>query len=265
MLYNWPTRRGFEMLSAVLWVLGPVLESLLVIRAVKGNFLKEYKLFYFYIVWVLLRDLSLFAVYHTWAKGYAYAYWYSQFFSVLVGCGVVWEIYRVALANYSGAARMARSVLLFLFVITMSRIAVYAANRGKWLPGQTSLETEREFRIVQSVVLIGLFALLAYYAIPIGRNLKGIMVGYGIFLGTSLIQLTLRDFIGDTFQYWWQYIQPSTYIVVLFIWCYTLWTFAPVQDLSPEVRIEADYESLAFETRKQLKAAGNYIVKVIRS
>jgi hypothetical protein len=251
--------------SLVLWVLGPILECLIVIRAVKGKFLKEYRLFYFYIVWVLLRDLSLLAVYRAWAAGYAYVYWYSQFFSVLAGCGVVWEIYKVALANYSGAARMARSVLLFLFVITMSRILVIAVDNHKWLPGQTTLEAEREFRVVQSVVLMGLVALLAYYAIPIGRNLKGIMAGYGIFLATSLVQLTLRDFFGDTFQYWWQYIQPSTYIAVLLIWCHTLWTFAPVQDLSPEVRIEADYQSLALETRKQLKAAGSYIVKVIRS
>jgi hypothetical protein len=43
-------------------------------------------------------------------------------------------------------ARMARSVLLFLFIITMSRIVVYAANNAKWLPGKTTLETEREFR-----------------------------------------------------------------------------------------------------------------------
>jgi len=40
------------MLSSVLWILGPILESLVVVRAVRGNFLKEYKLFYSYIIWV---------------------------------------------------------------------------------------------------------------------------------------------------------------------------------------------------------------------
>ena len=253
------------MLSSVLWILGPILESLIVVRAVQGNFLKEYKLFYSYIIWVFLRDLSLFAVYHSWPTAYAYVYWYSQFFSVLVGCGVVWEIYKVALANYPGAARMARSVLLFLFIITMSRIAVYAANNAKWLPGKTTLETEREFRIVQALLLIGLLALLAYYAIPAGRNLKGIILGYGVFLGTNLAQLTLRGFLGDKFQYWWQYIQPTTYILVLLIWCCTLWDFFPSPDSGLETRIEVDYHSLAYETRKRLRAAGSYIVKAIRS
>ena len=62
------------MLSSVLWILGPILESLIVVRAVRGNFLKEYKLFYSYIIWVFLRDLSLFAVYHSWPTAYAYVY-----------------------------------------------------------------------------------------------------------------------------------------------------------------------------------------------
>src|ERR1700751_320486 len=134
------------MLSFVLWILGPILESLIIIRGVRGNFLNEYGLFYLYVLWVFVRDLSLFVVYYVWSSGYAYVYWYSQLFSILVGCGVVWEIYRAALGSYSGAARMARSVLLFLFVITMSRIVVAAVNSGKWLPGQTTLQTEREFR-----------------------------------------------------------------------------------------------------------------------
>jgi len=253
------------MLSSVLWILGPILESLILLRGTQGHFLKKYKLFYVYVVWVLVRDLSLFAVYHVWSSGYAYVYWYSQFLSILVGCGVVWEIYRAALGSYSGAARMARSVLLFLFVITMSRIVVAAVTSGKWLPGQTTLETEREFRIVQLVLLAGLVALLTYYAIPAGRNLKGLIAGYGIFLATNLVQLTLRDFLGDRFQNWWQYIQPATYIFVLLIWCQTLWSYAPAAESRPESRIELSYQSLACETKKRLRAAGNYIVKAIRS
>jgi hypothetical protein len=253
------------MLASLVWILGPILEALILVRAMQGNFLKQYKFFYFYILWVLLRDLSLFAVDHAWPAGYAYCYWYSQFFSILVGCGVVWEIYKIALTNYPGAARMARSVLLFLFIITMSRILVYAANNARWFPGQTSLETEREFRIVQALLLIGLLALLTYYAIPTGRNLKGVFLGYGIFLTSNLVQLTLRDFLGDNFQVQWQYIQPITYILVLLIWCRALWSFAPSTSSELEPRIEDDYRSLVYQTRKQLRAAGSYIVKAIRS
>jgi hypothetical protein len=241
-----------------------MLEALILVRAMRGNFLKEFKLFYAYLFAVLLRDAFLLVIYHTSPIWYGYIYWYSQFFVLLIGCGVIWEIYRIALADYSGAARVARTVLLFLFIITMSRIIAYATNNARWLPGQTTLETEREFRVVQSVVLIGLIALLAYYAIPIGRNLKGIICGYGFFLTTSLVQLTLRDFLGGSFQLTWQYIQPITYIIVLLIWCTTLWSFEPSLHCKVESAIGLDYEVLASATKKQLKTAGTYIVKVIR-
>jgi hypothetical protein len=159
---------------------------------------------------------------------------------------------------------MARSVLLFSFVATMSRIVVYAHRNGRWFPGETTLETEREFRIVQTFLLLGLVMLLAYYAIPVGRNLKGIILGYGVFLSMNLVQLTLRDFLGDRFQNWWLYIQPVSYIIVLLIWCKALWIFASRPDLGRETRIELDYRSLAHHTKRQLRAAGKYIAKVIR-
>jgi hypothetical protein len=253
-----------SVMSSLLGAIGPVLEALILVRAWRGNFLKEFKFFYAYLFCVLLRDASLLAVYHVFPTWYAYVYWYSQFLVLLIGCGLIWEIYRIALAHYSGAARIARSVLLFLFIITMSRIIAYTTNNARWLPGQTTLETEREFRVVQSVVLVGLIALLAYYAIPIGRNLKGIIVGYGFFLTTSLVQLTLRDYIGGSFQVSWQYIQPVTYIIVLLIWCYALWSFEPRLRCESQSAIELDYEVLASATKRQLKSAGAYIAKVIR-
>ena len=93
------------MLSFVLWILGPILESLIIIRGVRGNFLNEYGLFYLYVLWVFVRDISLFAVYYAWSSGYAYVYWYSQFFSILVGCGVEHRCRYVRLSGKAGQWR----------------------------------------------------------------------------------------------------------------------------------------------------------------
>ena len=41
------------MLSWVLWLSGPVLEALLLVRATQGRFLSRYKYFYLYIALVL--------------------------------------------------------------------------------------------------------------------------------------------------------------------------------------------------------------------
>ena len=238
--------------------------SVLLARAVQGNFRKQYKLFYLYLGCVFLRSLSLFAIYHLWPKLYASAYWYTQLFSALLGCGIVWEVYKIALSRYPGAARMARNVLLFLFLISISRIFVNAWNSPNWLPEKTTVETERDLRAVQAALLMGLIALLAYYAIPLGRNLKGLIFGYSIFLGSSLIQLTLRNNLGDSFQYWWQYLQPIAYVSVLLIWCKALWSYAPNPEPGIEPRLEADYQSLASATMRRLSSAQSYLLKAMR-
>ena len=253
------------MFSTTLWVIGPVLESLLLLRAFWGNFLKQYRFFYLYLGCVLIRDVSLIPIYYLWPNFYPYAYWYSQFLHVAIGCGVVWEVYKVALTRYPGAARMARNVLPVIFILSISRILVKVWNSPKWIPGRTSLVAERDLRVVQIALLIGLAALFAYYAIPLGRNLKGIIYGFSVFVGTSVIHLTLRDYLGDSFQHIWQYIQPMSYIGVLVVWCVGLWSYATVPEVEIEPRLEGDYQSLVGATRKQLSSARAYLARTMKT
>jgi len=252
------------MLSSLFWVTGLVLESILLVRALLGNSLKYYSLFYLYLISVLLPSACLFAIYHLWPNFYPPAYWFTQFLNILLGCALVWQVYKVALAQYPGAARMARNVLAFLFILAFTRIFVKAWNSPNWIPGRTTLETERDLRIVQLVLLIGLAGLFASYAIPLGRNLKGIIYGYGLFTATSVAHLTLRDYLGDSFQRAWQYIQPICYLAVLVVWCMTLWSYAPIPQPTTQPRLEADYESLIAATKRKVRSARSYVLRAMR-
>jgi len=252
------------MLSTALWVIALALESALLVRAIRGNFLKHYRFFYLYLGWVLVSDLSLIPFYYLLPKTYGYAYWSSQYFSLFVGCCVVWEAYKVALARYPGVVRMARNVLPYLFILAITRIFVKAWNSPNWIPGKTTLETERDLRIVQVALLIGLIALFASYAIPLGRNLKGIIHGYGLFIATSVVHLTLRDYLGDAFQRSWLYIQPICYLLVLLLWCATLWSYAPIPKPITEPRLESDYQSLVAATNRKVRSARSHLLKAMR-
>jgi hypothetical protein len=251
------------MFSTILWVTALALESVLLLRAFRGNFLKQYRFFYLYLGCVLIRDASLMPIYYLWPKFYPYAYWYSQFFHVAVGCGVVWEAYKLALSRYPGAARMARNVLLFIFIFAISRILVTVWDNPNWIPGRSFYEPERDLRIVQLTLLIGLVVLFRYYAIPLGRNLKGIIHGFSVFISTSVIDLTLRLYLGDSFQHLWQYIQTMAYLLVLLIWCQALWSYAAVPEPETEPHLEVDYQSLVRATRKQLSSARTYLARTI--
>jgi hypothetical protein len=250
--------------SALLWIVGVIVEGTPLVRAVRQHFIRNYKLFYLYLSFVLIRDLCLFGIYFFAPKAYAWSYWSSEVFSVLLGCGLVWETYKLALAAYAGAARMARNVLLLLFVFTITRILMKALNSPNWIPGRTPLETEIELQVLQFALLLGLLALFAYYAIPLGRNLKGIIYGYGLFLVTSLTGLMLRNSLGQRFQVVWQYLQPASYLVVLIVWCWSLWSYAPVPQPAQEPRLESDYEALLAGTRQKLHVARVLLLRGIR-
>jgi len=47
-------------------------------------------------------------------------------------------------------------------------------------------------RTVQALAIAALVALFLVYSIPFGRNLKGILLGYGLFIGASVMWFTFR-------------------------------------------------------------------------
>jgi hypothetical protein len=247
---------GFCVASALsIWLAAIVLEAMTFSRAVGARFLEQYKLFYAYLGFVLLRDICLLPVYFRWPRFYPYAYWGSEPVNVLLGCGLVWEVYKLAFARYPGAARVARSVLLFLFIFATARILVKAWESPNWIPGSTAFQIDRDLRIVQGALLLALVALFVYYATPLGRNINGIVGGYGLFLATSLINLTLRNDLGKSFQREWQYIQPTCYLLVLVVWCVTLWSYAPVPEPEVGPSFEGDFPALRKRTRMKLLSA----------
>jgi hypothetical protein len=252
------------MFSLGVWLLGISLEGLLIVRALQGGFLRSYILFYSYVGWVFALSSTRLIVYLAVPGFYRTFYWHTQPVSVLVGCGVLWEIYRQALRRYPGASRMARSLLFFSLALVFSKILVDARNGPGWWREASSAELERGMRSVQALLLIALVLVLAHYAVPLGRNLKGMILGYGFFLSTSMIDLSLRLSLGQSFQKTWRYLQPACYLAALAVWCLTLWSYQPAPLPQTEPPIEEDYLLLAAKSRRRLSWIRTSLRRAIR-
>ena len=113
---------------------------------------------------------------------------------------------------------------------------------------------ERNLRIVQALAILTLVSLFLWYAIPFGKNLKGILFGYGLFIAMSIVQLTLSYTWGDI-RLFWPYVQPVSYLLVLGLWASALWSAQPVPRGKWATQLEDDYEVLAASTRTQLRRA----------
>jgi hypothetical protein len=253
-----------KMLSLAVWLTTLVLETLILLQALKGEFLSKYILFYAYLGSVFLQSIFLLIIYLVRPSYYAPLYWSAEFVSVVMGCGVVWEIYRGALGRFPGAARMARNVLLLILLMVISNVLVNTWSSTVWQPAGTVVELERDMRAIQAMVLIGLVIIIAFYRIPLGRNLWGMMLGYGLFIGTNVITLALRALLGDSFQTAWRYLQPLSYLAVLCVWYMTLWSYKAAPAPKAQLQVEQDYQFVSAATKRGLLQARAYLRRAMR-
>lgn len=252
------------MLTQILWWACDALIALLLVRAVRGRFFTKYLIFFLYLTHVLLFDLVSFYIDVFFPGAFRAFYWNTQFISLAVGYCVIWEIYIQVLADYKGTARMASLAVSTIFVVVVARVLSNTLSGTVWSTAETVGELERNLRTIQAFLIAAILVLVAYYGIPIGRNLRGIILGYGFFIATSVVHLTLRDHIGDQFQQTWWYIQSTAYFVSLLIWTVTLWSYQPNPKPEREIEIEHDYEHFSRRTAHAIESARAYIVRTIR-
>jgi hypothetical protein len=251
------------MLAQTLAWLGIFLECLLLFRGVRSRVLTRFPIFYGYIFFVLLQTLFLLAVQRT--TSYALLYWESQALALAIGSLVIFEIYRVGLRRYPGTAKIARNLLFLVFALTIAKVIVNQGNSGTvWGLAGTTAELERNLRIVQACSLSALVVALLLYRIPIGRHLKGILIGYGLFVVSSVIQLSLLSNLGTSFQKVWTYLQPISYLIFLVIWTAALWSPVGEEATEPAELLPHGYSRLAQKTQDDLEKIRLGLGKAVR-
>jgi len=252
------------MLDHVIWWSGIVLETLLLVRGIRGKLLPRYPVFYAYILFVLLQSLVRFSVYYARPQIYSSTYWITEWLGILMGCGVVFDIYRVGLTAYPGTARMARNLLALVFVLTITKAIVNTANDPRWWLIASTMDLERALRTVQALAIAALVLSFFFYSILFGRNLRGVLIGYALFIGESVIWLTFASSGGEKFREFWFYIHPASYFVVLGVWVVHLWSYAPNPEPRREVQLELQYQRVAAATSQRLREMRGYLAKAVR-
>jgi hypothetical protein len=252
------------MMTQVIWWAGMCLGAVMLFRGLRQRLLLKYPVFYLYIAFVLLEDLLRFYIYRWHPAIYPQTYWVTDFFGLVIGSGVVFEIYRSGLSAYPGTARMARNLLLLVFTLAFAKVLVSTSYGSLWWPAETTAELERNLRIVQASALIALVTLFLLYAIPFGRNLKGILSGYSLYIAVSLVQLTLVSRFGNNIQRLWSYVNSVSYLVALCIWTRALWSHEMKPETSPGSQLEYDYEALRAATRLRLQETRARLGRAVR-
>lgn len=241
-------------LQLIPWV-GIVLEGTLLYRGLRTGLFSRFPAFYAYVSSVLLIDLLRMYVSGFMSEDRYYSfYWITQFVSLLAGSVVLFEIYRTALRQFSGTARLARNLLLAVFTgIIISVIWSSSFSVPEWWNGMYVL-LERDLRILQATSIVILLLVSAIYSIPFGRNLRGVLSGYGLYVAMSVIQLALLWKFWEKAEPVWKYTTPISYAGVLLIWILALWSRAA--EPKPALpKLEQDYQALVTSTEEMLDRA----------
>src|SRR6202012_4728448 len=202
------------MISLLIWSLGVPLELALVLRGVRQGLLRRYPVFYSYIGFVFLNDFLVYAIRFT-PHVYLYFYWITEFLGLVLGCLILLEFYRVALSEYPGTARMARALLALLFVVAMAKTLIKTLNVPEWWFYAPPTQVEGLLRVCQLLAILSLVALFFSYSIPFGTNLRGILLGYGLFVSWSVVSLALAAAGVAKTGSLWSYTFPLSYLIGL--------------------------------------------------
>jgi hypothetical protein len=245
---------------------GLLLELLLLGRGWQARLIRRYYFFYAYIGSVIFFTVAMIAVKVNWTAPTVYQRWYwpLQLATLVTGYGILLEILNHVLAPYPGAERFARFAgvgafgAVFCFALLAPLVAPF------WSPG-TVIEFERDLRSVQAIFLCGLLGIIFFYGIGIGRNMKGMIMGYGLYIFTSLVSLAIRSYAGMPFNSIWMRVQPLSFDVCLITWLIALWSYCPNPIPDPKIHLEEDYGALVARTKSVIGAVRAYIGKAARA
>jgi hypothetical protein len=121
----------------------------------------------------------------------------------------------------------------------------------------TIIELERDLRVLQAILLLGMLGLIVHYSLPIGRNIRSMLTGYGFFLGSAIVTLTLRARWGEAFQRNWDLLQRIGWFIVLAAWSLVSWSDS--RDPVVESLIEDDYQQISQRTTRAMGQLRNHL------
>ena len=239
------------MFAQVIWLAGISLEALLIFRIWHTRNVRVFPLFFSYVAFIQVQEILSYLVAHLRPAFYPVFYWSTEFIGVFAGCAVVLEFAWIGLAQFPGAAKLARVALIATFSLTVGKVLVTAIQGTLGWTVLLIVQLERDMRFVQIAAILSLLLLFLRYQVPLGRNLRGIIFGYGLFLAINIVNLTYLERLGETVGSMASHIQSSAYFFALCVWTAFLW-LRVAQPAIAEAPLQTGYNEILDRTRTQL-------------
>lgn len=218
----------------LIFSLGTFLEVTILWRSLRLQLWRYYPLFYVCIGFIFIRTVTLFVLSELRFPDYATVYWFSEVCVLVLFFLIPWEVLRHTFASMPSVRHIAGRVIVVLLIGWAWTIFYAGGNlAASQRTGSFYYDLERKVAFAQAAFLLIIVLLALYYRIPIGRNIRGMAIGFGLFVSVSIMNYAALELVESFFPLW-RYISPLTFVGVLGIWTWALWSYAPNPKLAPD-------------------------------
>jgi hypothetical protein len=173
------------------------------------------------------------------------------------------------LLKYSGAQLrgafaqgIVTNTLYILLIFIRGWLAAGYLGARNDMHGLRDILLEKGFRLAQSLPLLGLAGAVLHYRIPLGKNLKGMFVGHGLYLTVSLVTLAVKVHCEPAFSRVLAAVQPFSYVIALSICTIASWTYHPNPVLQATRELGISSKALSTQSKGRDKAIRFRLPKV---
>lgn len=239
-----------------------LLEGLLLWRLSKHGLASRYPHLTVFAIYSLFSDLILWPINSYKPDWFPVAYWRLETISLSLQFLINWEFFRGAFPRRSTLHHIAWKILLAVELCILPAIVVLSwmqASSIHYVYLHLSPVVEQYACLAQAVLLLTPATVVWYYRIPLGRNLRGLCLGFGVYVLVRSVNFASLQVFGG-FAPYWRLLTPTTFIGMIAVWLWAFWAPSPEQAVLDEAQYspwKTEWQHLWDRTMTRLRRGMN--------
>lgn len=220
----------------VVWFGAMALEGTLVWVGARRRLLASMPVFFAYVAFHCIRDISYFCVWHYWPGLKYWFYWTGELIGLVLSYLLIFELWKKGLRAYSGIWRMSRWALglaalglLGIVMVTTEYATGAPAQPGQWITDWMRL-LGRSVLFTQAAFLFSFFLVLGLFRVRVTSVVRGLALGWFGFSVIDLVLFSLRHFYGPMIRDY-ALARPLAFFLLLSVWSFLVWTSDPAEEV----------------------------------
>jgi hypothetical protein len=222
-----------EHVQLVLWILHPVLQSIVAGIMLRRRLHRVFRIFFAYLIFQIASFFVLFPIFK-WGGyiAYFYTFWTYSALTLVLGFMVIHEIFLDVFRPYHtlkdlGSVLFRWAALVMLLVACVVAASSPASEQGPLV--QAIVTVQRCVRVVQCGLILFLLVFSKYLGVSWRHHSFGISLGFGGFAGAELAMLALNT-SGHASQITVNFVDLLSYNLAIATWAVYAFLKSPARE-----------------------------------